>query len=82
MLFYPYDYGALSSYPSTLFRDITFCPTGGVSAQNLNHYLPLTNVFAVGGSWMIPQDKVEAEDWQSITQACAEAVALYNESAK
>ncbi|MCY7297199.1 bifunctional 4-hydroxy-2-oxoglutarate aldolase/2-dehydro-3-deoxy-phosphogluconate aldolase [Alteromonas sp. a30] len=65
---------------SSIFQNIQFCPTGGVSAQNINQYLPLANVFAVGGSWMIPQDKVEAEDWQSITQSCAEAITLYNEN--
>jgi 2-dehydro-3-deoxyphosphogluconate aldolase/(4S)-4-hydroxy-2-oxoglutarate aldolase len=42
------------------FPHVKFCPTGGVTAQNLSAYLALPNVIAVGGSWMIPPDLAEA----------------------
>lgn len=36
------------------FGGVSFIPTGGVSASNLHDYLALSNVAAVGGSWMVP----------------------------
>jgi 2-dehydro-3-deoxyphosphogluconate aldolase/(4S)-4-hydroxy-2-oxoglutarate aldolase len=38
------------------FPQARFCPTGGVTPQNLAGYLALANVVAAGGSWMIPSD--------------------------
>lgn len=63
----------------SIFPDITFCPTGGVSDSNLGDYLALKNVFAVGGSWMIPAEKVKSGDWNSITETCKQAVAAFEE---
>ena len=34
--------------------DLKFCPTGGINQANAANYLALPNVFAVGGSWVIP----------------------------
>lgn len=48
------------------FKDILFCPTGGVSQANKNDYLGLSNVFAVGGSWLTPKDAMAARNWQKI----------------
>ncbi len=42
---------ALKSYGS-IFRNIKFCPTGGISESNYKEYLELENVLAVGGSWL------------------------------
>ncbi len=64
---------------STIFQDIKFCPTGGVSGDNLGDYLKLKNVFAVGGSWMIPSDDVKSGNWDSITQKCKQAIAAFEE---
>ena len=64
---------------STIFQDIKFCPTGGVSGDNLGDYLKLKNVFAVGGSWMIPSDDVKNGNWDSITQKCKQAIAAFEE---
>jgi len=57
------------------FPQITFCPTGGISLQNFNDYLALDNVVCVGGSWIVPRDCLESEDWQSITALARDAVA-------
>ena len=48
--------------------DIAFCPTGGVSLDNMNDFLALSNVAMVGGSWLTPASLVEAGDWSAITQ--------------
>jgi 2-dehydro-3-deoxyphosphogluconate aldolase/(4S)-4-hydroxy-2-oxoglutarate aldolase len=55
---------------------IRFCPTGGVSLRNANDYLSLSNTLCVGGSWVAPQDLVEAGDWDGITDLAKEAAAL------
>jgi len=45
---------------------ISFCPTGGVSPDNANSYLSLSNVVCAGGSWVAPSKLVEAGDWDAI----------------
>jgi 2-dehydro-3-deoxyphosphogluconate aldolase/(4S)-4-hydroxy-2-oxoglutarate aldolase len=57
------------------FPDVTFCPTGGIGPNNYNDYLSLNNVKCVGGSWLAPDDAIEAGDWARITQLAKEAVA-------
>ena len=56
--------------------DLTFCPTGGISAANAASYLALPNVAAVGGSWVAPAKLVAAGDWAAITALAREASAL------
>ena len=58
------------------FADVLFCPTGGVSLQTAPDYLALPNVGCVGGSWLVPKDRVAAGDWSSITRLASEAAAL------
>lgn len=59
---------------SSVFQGIRFCPTGGVNGQNKDEYLTLNNVFAVGGTWVCPKTWVEEQNWQAITDACADAI--------
>ena len=54
---------------------LRFCPTGGVNAGNFEQYLALQNVFAVGGSWLVPADALAARDWPRITALAAAATA-------
>lgn len=56
------------------FPHIRFCPTGGISASNYREYLQLPNVLCVGGSWIVPTDLIDDEDWQAITQMAHGAV--------
>lgn len=44
------------------FPDMVFCPTGGVSLQNMHEYLALDNVVCVGGSWLIPSQAALQSD--------------------
>ena len=39
----------------SVFRDMHFMPTGGISASNLADYLALPHVLACGGSWLTPK---------------------------
>lgn len=65
----------LSSLASVI-GDVRFCPTGGVTPANAGTYLALPNVVCVGGSWMLPKDRVAAGDWDAIRTAAAAASAL------
>jgi 2-dehydro-3-deoxyphosphogluconate aldolase/(4S)-4-hydroxy-2-oxoglutarate aldolase len=56
--------------------DVRFCPTGGVSADNLQDFLKLPNVAMAGGSWLTPADAMAAADWPRITRLAREATAL------
>ena len=58
------------------FGDVTFCPTGGVSAVNAHEFLALSNVACVGGSWIVPTDAIEAGDWSKIEQLARAASQL------
>ena len=56
------------------YADIRFMPTGGVSLDNMNDYLALSNVAAIGGSFMTPSAAVKAKDWAKVTEACRTAL--------
>ncbi|MCV2423415.1 bifunctional 4-hydroxy-2-oxoglutarate aldolase/2-dehydro-3-deoxy-phosphogluconate aldolase [Paucibacter sp. DJ2R-2] len=58
------------------FPDVAFCPTGGISLETAPQFLSLPNVKVCGGSWLTPQDAVDAGDWARITRLAAEAAAL------
>lgn len=60
------------------FPDIRFCPTGGISPDNFLDYLALPNVSCVGGSWVVPAELVDNQDWAGISRLAAEAVATAN----
>lgn len=66
--------GTLKAF-SSVFSGVRFVPTGGVSAANLGDYLALPNVPAVGGSWMVPADAIDAGDFATVERLSAEAVA-------
>lgn len=52
---------------SSVFRDMQFMPTGGVSAANLNDYLAIPSVIACGGSWLTPQQEIDAGNFDAVT---------------
>ncbi len=60
----------------SVYRDVRFMPTGGVSAANLGDYLSLPNVLACGGSWLTPRAAISEGNFQIITDLAAEAVAI------
>ncbi|MCL4105258.1 UNVERIFIED_CONTAM: hypothetical protein GTU68_055389 [Idotea baltica] len=55
---------------------VKFCPTGGVSLKNAPDYLALSNTMCVGGSWVAPQNLIDAQDWAGIEALAREAAAL------
>lgn len=57
----------------SVFKDVNFMPTGGVSADNLAEYLALPNVLACGGSWLTPKSAIADGDYQVITDLATNA---------
>ncbi|AHZ27109.1 bifunctional 4-hydroxy-2-oxoglutarate aldolase/2-dehydro-3-deoxy-phosphogluconate aldolase [Helicobacter pylori] len=57
------------------FKGVKFCPTGGISADNMRSYLDLENVLCVGGSWLTPKDLIQNKEWDKITEICKRALA-------
>lgn len=64
------------SAPYTMVR---FMPTGGVNIKNVADYLNCKAVYACGGSWMVPADKLAAGDFDTIKNLTAEAVEMLKE---
>ena len=60
----------------SVFRDMRFMPTGGVSADNLKDYLSVPSVVACGGSWLTPADAIARGDYAAITTLAREAIAI------
>jgi 2-dehydro-3-deoxyphosphogluconate aldolase/(4S)-4-hydroxy-2-oxoglutarate aldolase len=58
---------------------LRFCPTGGVSLANMNEYLALPQVFAVGGSWLATKRQIAERQWSVITQQAREALSRATE---
>ncbi|GAA8443001.1 bifunctional 4-hydroxy-2-oxoglutarate aldolase/2-dehydro-3-deoxy-phosphogluconate aldolase [Helicobacter pylori] len=58
------------------FKGVKFCPTGGISTDNMRSYLNLENVLCVGGSWLTPKNLVQNKEWDKITGICKRALAL------
>jgi 2-dehydro-3-deoxyphosphogluconate aldolase/(4S)-4-hydroxy-2-oxoglutarate aldolase len=63
---------ALKSFAGP-FPDIRFCPTGGVNLDNIAQYLSLPTVLTVGGTWLAPQQLLDAADWGGIEALAREA---------
>jgi 2-dehydro-3-deoxyphosphogluconate aldolase/(4S)-4-hydroxy-2-oxoglutarate aldolase len=51
-------------------------PTGGVNAGNLDSYLSLDVVAAVGGTWIATRDALASGDWHGIRDRCRAVGAL------
>jgi 2-dehydro-3-deoxyphosphogluconate aldolase/(4S)-4-hydroxy-2-oxoglutarate aldolase len=61
------------------FPDVMFCPTGGITRDSAPEYLALSNVIAVGGSWVAPTAMIEASDWPGIAALARDAATLKKE---
>ncbi|MCZ2822695.1 bifunctional 4-hydroxy-2-oxoglutarate aldolase/2-dehydro-3-deoxy-phosphogluconate aldolase [Modestobacter sp. VKM Ac-2977] len=57
------------------FPGVRFVPTGGIGPGTVQEYLDLPSVTAVGGSWMVPRDRIAAGDLAEVTRRTAAAVA-------
>lgn len=56
------------------FPGLKFLPTGGINSDNMESYLRLPCVAAVGGSFMAPADLICGEKYEEITALSAKAM--------
>ena len=61
---------------SSVFRDVSFMPTGGVKPANLSDYLSIPAVIACGGTWLTPKDQIAAGNFSAVTELAEQALAL------
>ena len=74
--FFPANvYGGLNAMKnlSAPFGGVKFMPTGGVNTANIKEYTDAPFIHAVGGSWVCPKADIAANNWEKITQLCADA---------
>jgi len=58
---------------------VCFMPTGGIKAENLQDYLGLDIVFAVGGTWIATREDIASKHWNVIRDNCRRAVGIVSE---
>ncbi len=61
---------------ASVFPDVRFCPTGGISSDSATRYLALANVACVGGSWPMPDEAMAQRDWGRIERLASATAAL------
>lgn len=54
---------------------LKFIPTGGVSLSNMQEWLRVPGVAAIGGTWIAKTEDIRAAQWEKIAANCREAVA-------
>jgi 2-dehydro-3-deoxyphosphogluconate aldolase/(4S)-4-hydroxy-2-oxoglutarate aldolase len=59
---------------SAPFSMMRFIPTGGIGQTNMDDYLRLPSVLAVGGSWMVAPELVSAGAYDEVSALSATAV--------
>jgi len=50
---------------------VKFMPTGGVSPANVNDYLAVPSVLGCGGTWMVPGNLIDNEQWDELAALVA-----------
>lgn len=60
---------------SAPFHDMKFIPTGGINLTNLDSYLSVSQVIAIGGSWIVSGKLLNQDGYRAITSLTTAAVA-------
>lgn len=55
---------------------VRFMPTGGATPANLESYLKIDTVAAVGGTWIAKKEDLSEGRWEAIAQRCRDARAI------
>ncbi|ENM5779225.1 bifunctional 4-hydroxy-2-oxoglutarate aldolase/2-dehydro-3-deoxy-phosphogluconate aldolase [Vibrio mimicus] len=53
---------------------VKLMPTGGISAANIQDYLAISSVLACGGTWMVPGQLIDEQNWPEIGNLVRKAV--------
>lgn len=60
------------------YSDIELMPTGGINLSNINSYLNIERVVCCAGTWMVPTQLINEQNWQEIGRLVRQAVKLVN----
>ncbi|MFN2312322.1 MAG: bifunctional 4-hydroxy-2-oxoglutarate aldolase/2-dehydro-3-deoxy-phosphogluconate aldolase [Spirochaetia bacterium] len=52
---------------------LSYIPLGGVTRENMNDWLALPEVLAVGGSWLAPKNLIVNKNWREIEDRARDA---------
>jgi len=52
---------------------LSYIPLGGVTRENMNDWLALPEVLAVGGSWIAPKELIASKNWKEIEDRARDA---------
>lgn len=58
------------------FPTVQFCPTGGISKDNYQEYLSISNVICAGGSWLTEPELLIHGNWEEVTRRASEILNL------
>jgi len=58
------------------YREVSFVPTGSITASVLPDYLALPQVLACGGSWMVKPEMLRAGEFDRVRSLAEEATAI------
>lgn len=56
--------------------ELKLCPTGGITESTAADYLKQKNVVCIGGSWMVPDSWISADEWDQVRETSARAAAI------
>ncbi|MBU8864809.1 bifunctional 4-hydroxy-2-oxoglutarate aldolase/2-dehydro-3-deoxy-phosphogluconate aldolase [Paenarthrobacter aromaticivorans] len=62
------------------YPDVTFMPTGGITATSLESWLQAPNVVACGGSWIATKTDIAGQRWDDIHTKASQAARLASPS--
>jgi 2-dehydro-3-deoxyphosphogluconate aldolase / (4S)-4-hydroxy-2-oxoglutarate aldolase len=57
---------------------VKFIPTGGINLSNMASYIEISSVAAVGGSWFVANNLLQAGKYEEISRLTKEALSLIN----
>ena len=55
---------------------VSFMPTGGIGLSNIAQYTALPSVLVCGGSWMVPNNLIDSENWDELAKLVREAASI------
>jgi 2-dehydro-3-deoxyphosphogluconate aldolase/(4S)-4-hydroxy-2-oxoglutarate aldolase len=58
------------------YPEVRFIPTGGITLTNVMDYLAVPSVVAVGGSWLVKDDLLQAGRFDAVTRLAGEVKAV------
>jgi 2-dehydro-3-deoxyphosphogluconate aldolase/(4S)-4-hydroxy-2-oxoglutarate aldolase len=56
---------------TAVFREVRFCPTGGITPTSAPDWLALPEVLCVGGSWLNPRDSASLQNLGAVARQAA-----------